>query len=129
MKIVLLLLIPGKGDRRHIELRHGDNMNNPYIYLNTILASGLDGIQNKLTLEKPITEDVGNLSDINNKSSLKVLPRSLNDALSFLKKNKVFRNHLGEVIFDEFIKIKETELRQFETSVHLWERQKYFDVF
>ena len=42
---------------------------------------------------------------------------------------KVLRNHLGEIIFDEFIKIKETELRQFETSVHPWERQKYFDVF
>ncbi len=124
-----LIRIPGKENRRHIELRHGDNMNNPYIYLNTILASGLDGIQNKLTLEKPITEDAGQLSDINNKSSIKVLPRSLNDALSFLKKNKVFRSHLGEIIFDELIKIKETELRQFETSVHLWERQKYFDVF
>ena len=104
-------------------------MNNPYIYLNAILASGLDGIQNKLTLEKPITEDAGQLSDINNKSSIKVLPRSLSDALSFLKKNKVFRSHLGEIIFDEFIKIKETELRQFETSVHLWERQRYIDVF
>ena len=34
-----------------------------------------------------------------------------------------------EELIDEFIKIKETELRQFETSVHPWERQKYFNVF
>ena len=60
----------------------------------------------KLTLEKPITEDAGQLSDINNKSSIKVLPRSLNDALSFLKKNKVFRSNLGEIIFDEFLTLR-----------------------
>jgi len=40
-----LIRIPGKGDRKHIELRHGDNMNNPYIYINTVLASGLEGIK------------------------------------------------------------------------------------
>ena len=31
--------------------------------------------------------------------------------------------------FDEFVKIKETELRQYDTSVHNWERERYFEVF
>jgi len=30
-----LIRIPGKVDRKHIELRHGDNINNPYIYVTT----------------------------------------------------------------------------------------------
>lgn len=124
-----LVRIPGKGNRRHIELRHGDNMNNPYIYLNTILAAGLEGIQNKLTLEKSITEDAGKFSDTDQTSKLKILPRTFDEALFYFKKNKVFKDNLGETIFNEFIKIKETEIRQFETSVHPWERQRYFEVF
>ena len=44
-----LIRITGKENRKHIELRHGDNANNPYIYVNTVLASGLEGIKNKLT--------------------------------------------------------------------------------
>ena len=124
-----LIRIPGKGNRRHIELRHGDNMNNPYIYLNTVLASGLAGIKNKLPLKDFTTEDVGQLPDSVNGNELKILPRNFNEALAYLKKNKIFKDSLGEIIFNEFIKIKNTELRQFETSVHPWERQKYFEVF
>ncbi len=124
-----LIRIPGKGDRKHIELRHGDNMNNPYIYINTVLASGLEGIKNKLPLEKPILDDAGQFSDVSNKSKLKILPRTFNESLTYLKKNKLFKEFLGEIIFNEFIKIKETELRQFEKTVHPWERDKYFEVF
>ena len=82
-----------------------------------------------MALEKPILDDAGQFSDVSNKSKLKVLPRNFNESLSYLKKNKLFKEHLGEIIFNEFIKIKETELRQFETAVHLWERDKYFEVF
>ena len=124
-----LIRIPGKGKRRHIELRHGDNLNNPYIYLISVLASGLMGIKNKLTLEDPILDDAGQYSDNINISELKVLPRSLNESLSYLKDNKIINNALGSIIFDEFIKIKETELRQYETTVHSWERDRYIDIF
>ena len=51
------------------------------------------------------------------------------NSLSYLKKNKLFKKFLGEIIFDEFIKIKETELRQYDTTVHNWERERYFEVF
>ena len=124
-----LIRISGKGKRKHIELRHGDNANNPYIYVNTVLASGLEGIKNKLCLEDPFTEDAGEFSDKTDTDNLKILPRTFQDSLSYLKKNKLFKKFLGEIIFDEFIKIKETELRQYDTTVHNWERERYFEVF
>ena len=124
-----LVRIPGKVNRRHIELRHGDNINNPYIFVNTVLAAGLDGIKNKLSLENPVLEDAGRYSDIENQDSLKILPRSFYESLSFLKRNNLFKKYLGDIIYDEFLKIKETEIRQYDTSVHSWERNKYFDVF
>jgi len=123
-----LVRIPGKGNRKHIELRHGDNNNNPYIYLITVLAAGLAGIKNKLKLEDPITEDVGIYSNLNQKN-IKFLPRSFNESLTFLKNNKLFKKYLGDTIYNEFIKIKETELRQYEVTVHQWERDKYFELF
>ena len=79
-----LVRIPGKADRRHIELRHGDNINNPYIFVNTVLTAGLDGIKNKLSLEKPVLEDAGQYTDIENSRSLEVLPRTFSESLSFL---------------------------------------------
>jgi len=124
-----LIRIPGKGNRRHIELRQGDNSNNPYIYLISVLASGLEGIKNKLTLEDPITDDAGQFSDKDNDNKLKVLPRTFNESLTYLKENEVIEKALGSIIFEEFIKIKETEVRQYETTVHSWERNKYIDIF
>ena len=51
------------------------------------------------------------------------------DADAFLKKNEVIKEALGNIIFDEFIKIKKTELRQYETHVHSWERERYMKNF
>ena len=67
-----------------------DNINNPYIFVNTVLTAGLDGIKNKLSLEKPVLEDAGEYTDIEDSSSLKVLPRTFSESLSFLKRNILF---------------------------------------
>lgn len=126
----VLVRIPGKGNRKHIELRHGDNIINPYLYLTAVLASGLNGIENDLDIPEPVNIDVGLISDQeSNQNKIKVLPRTLSESLSFFKNNKVMKKYLGDIIFEEFIKIKETELRQYETHVHAWERSRYMENF
>lgn len=124
-----LIRVPGNNNRRHIELRNGDNTNNPYIYLNAILSAGLDGIKKNLNLEKPVNDDVGLLDDNLNNNTIKVLPRNLSEAISFLKKNQVMKESLGNIIFNELIKIKETEIRQYELTVHDWERIRYIENY
>ena len=80
-------------------------------------------------MEDPITDDAGQFSDKDNDNKLKVLPRTFNESLTYLKENEVIEKALGSIIFEEFIKIKETEVRQYETTVHSWERNKYIDIF
>ena len=125
----VLVRVPGKGNRKHIELRHGDNVINPYIYLTGVLASGLDGIESDLNIPEPVDIDAGQLSDKKSDSNIQVLPRTLTESLSFMKNNSVIKEALGSIIFNEFIKIKETELRQYEIHVHPWERERYMEIF
>ena len=125
----VLVRVPGKGNRKHIELRHGDNAINPYLYLTGVLASGLEGIECDLNVPEPVSIDAGQLSDKEADNNIQVLPRTLSESLSFLKKNEVIKEALGNIILDEFIKIKKTELRQYETHVHSWERERYMENF
>ena len=125
----VLVRVPGKGNRKHIELRHGDNAINPYLYLTAVLTAGLDGIENELKVPQPVTIDAGQISDKGTNKNIEVLPRSLSESISYLKKNKIIKESLGNIIIDEFIKIKETELRQYETHVHSWERERYMENF
>ena len=125
----VLVRVPGKGNRKHIELRHGDNAINPYLYLTGVLASGLEGIECDLNVPEPVSIDAGQLSDKEADNNIQVLPRTLSESLSFLKKNEVIKEALGNIILDEFIKIKKTELRQYETHVHSWERERYMKNF
>ncbi|PPR43377.1 MAG: Glutamine synthetase [Alphaproteobacteria bacterium MarineAlpha5_Bin11] len=126
----VLVRIPGKGERKHIELRHGDNIINPHIYLTGVLAAGFEGIDKALNVQDPVDIDAGQISDnkIDN-NTIEILPRNLTEALSFLKKNQIIREALGDIIFEEFIKIKETEIRQYEQHVHPWERSRYMENF
>jgi len=125
----VLIRVPGKGNRKHIELRHGDNAINPYLYLTSVLAAGFDGVENDLQVPQPVTIDVGQLSDKDSSNNIEVLPRSLSESIFFLKKNIILKETLGNIIFDEFIKIKETELKQYDTHVHPWERDRYMENF
>jgi len=126
----VLIRIPSKVNRKHIELRHGDNAINPFIYLTGVFTAGLHGIENKLEAPDPVESDVGQLSKEESISrNIGVLPRTLSESLSFLKKDQIIQEALGEIICNEFIKIKETELKHFETDVHAWERSRYFNNF
>ena len=93
------------------------------------MASGLDGIESNLNVPEPVDIDAGQLSDKGSSNDIEVLPRALTESLSFLKNNTVIKEALGSIIFDEFLKIKETELRQYEIHVHPWERERYMENF
>ena len=124
-----LVRVPGMGRRRRIEFRSGDNAANPFIFLTAILAAGLDGIKNKLDPSAPVTEDVGHLSDAEAAArGLEFLPRSLPEALDAFEADPIIAKALGPVIFNEFLKVKRTELATYELHVHPLERRLYLEV-
>jgi glutamine synthetase len=125
----VLVRVPSMGRRRHLEFRSGDNAANPFIFLTALLAAGLDGIENKIEPAAPVNEDVGHLSDDEaQERGLAYLPRSLPEALAAFEADPVIAEGLGPVIFNEFLKVKRSELATYDLHVHPWERNMYLEA-
>lgn len=123
-----LVRVPSMGKRRRIEYRSGDNACNPFIYLTSLLCAGLDGIHNRMNPPAPVSDDVGHVTtEEANRRGLKFLPRSLPEALGAFETDAVLRNALGPVIFEEFLKVKRSELEAYNIHVHPWERDVYLE--
>ena len=115
----------GKGTR--IELRNPDPSANPYLAFAVILASGLDGIKNKITPPNPVnkvnTYDIDD--DTRKELGIIPLPATLEEALYELSKDDLIKETLGEHVYKMFTTIKWQEWREYNTIVHRWEIEKY----
>jgi len=119
-----------KQELARIELRCPDPTCNPYLAFAVILKAGLDGIKNNLTPSQPVEENVYQLdrqSMISKK--VDVLPTSLWEALSELKKNKLIQEVLGNHLFERYVNIKTEEWDEFKMQVTSWEIDKYLDIY
>ena len=124
-----LVRVPGRGQRRHIEYRAGDNSANAAMYLTALLAAGLDGITRALEAPPPIVEDVGHGDPAELAArGVHFLPRTLTEALAALEADSVIGSALGPIILSEFLKVKRAEQAAYEQIVHPWERQTYLEV-
>jgi len=124
-----LIRIPGMGKRRHVEFRSGDNACNPYVFLISLLAAGLDGITNHIKAPEPVNEDVGHISEAEVQAlGLTYIPRTVDQALDSLAQNQIIAQALGEIIHQEFIKVKQTELSAYQLAIHDWERNIYLET-
>lgn len=95
---------------------------NPYITLAAILASGLDGIKNKLNSPAPCTE-----TDTYSEN-LAELPHTLIDAINELKKDTYFKAILGEEFIDNYITLREGEWGRYMSHISDWELSEYMDL-
>jgi len=126
---VLLRIPPGKGMRARLEYRPTDGSCNFYIAYAAILAAGLDGIRRKIEPPEPTEEDVYHMTkEQRGRRRIEVLPGTLGEALQEFAKDKYLRGTLGNEFSDKFLQIKTKEWRDFNTTVHEWERKKYLDV-
>jgi glutamine synthetase len=126
---VLLRIPPGKGMRARIEYRPTDGSCNFYTAYAGILAAGLDGIRKKIEPPNPTEEDVYRMTDEERaERDIDVLPGNLGEALHELASDEYLRNSLGKAFCDKFLQIKLREWRDFNTTVHEWERKRYLDV-
>ncbi|RYG73799.1 type I glutamate--ammonia ligase [Lentibacillus lipolyticus] len=122
-----LVRIPySRGLSTRIEARSVDPSANPYMAMSVLLASGLDGIKNKLT---PPTAVDSNIYVMDRKereqNGIKDLPATLMDALEELQRDQTIIDALGEHLFEHFMEAKEIEWDMFRSTVHPWEREQY----
>src|SRR5699024_8957243 len=95
-----------------------------------MLASGLDGINNKLTPPEPVD---GNIYAMDKKerekAGIRELPASLEEALVELEQDPLLLDALGEHCAEHFIESKKIEWDMFRMQVHPWEREQYLSSY
>ena len=117
-----MIRIPGPG---RIEFRLADGAANPYLMAAAILASGLDGIENKINPGKRLDIDMYNESE--KAKNVKKLPLYLIDSIREFQKNKVLKSHLGDEFYNAYLKIKNIEWNDYSRSLTQWERDFTLD--
>ena len=122
-----LIRIPAaRGQSTRVELRCPDPSCNPYLALAVCLAAGLDGIEKGMTPPPEITDNIFAMTPATRKRrGIEALPGSLDEALVYLKKDKLIMNTLGEHVATQYITGKEAEWDEYCTRVSSWERDKY----
>lgn len=125
-----LVRIPSMWRRRHMEFRSGDCACNPFIFLTAVMAAGLDGIRHEIDPPPAVEDDVGMITTEEEAAArgIEFLPRTLPEALAALESDEVVAEALGPVVLSEFLKVKRSELADYDLHVHRWERKMYLET-
>jgi len=119
----------GKPTAARIEFRSPDPACNPYLAFAVILAAGLDGMERKTSLPKPVEENIfGMDAPERRRKSIAELPGSLIEAIMETEKSQLVRETLGEHIFEKFIENKKIEWDRYRTRVTDYEIQAYLPI-
>ncbi|HEU0216120.1 MAG TPA: glutamine synthetase family protein [Stellaceae bacterium] len=118
----MVRVLGGLGDpATRLENRIGEPAANPYLYIASQIALGLDGVDGAL--------DPGPSADTPYETPAPALPRSLREALEALGASEPLRHAFGAGFIDYFTHIKEAELARFDQEASEWEHREYFDLF
>lgn len=116
--------------RTRIELRSPDMSCNPYLALAAVVRAGLDGIERRLDLPKPVDDDPNYLTRSERLArGIRRLPANLQEAVDALEQDPVILDALGPHIASRFIEAKRIEWDVYSSQVHPWEVEQYLNVF
>jgi len=128
------------GNGARIEYRCPDPSANPYLAFAAVLMAGLDGIKRKLEPSSYVETNVYEMSEAErDRLGIETLPKSLEEALEELRRDKVVRNALGGA-YENFIEYKEKEWEEYiqylsskgipEDTIKVteWELERYFFI-
>jgi glutamine synthetase len=126
---VMVRVIGRPGDAAtHLENRIGEPTANPYLYIASQIATGLDGVARKLTPPPS--------ADTPYETQAEMMPKALGEALDALRSNASLREGLGAGFVDYYLRIKDAEIARYRTDensdtpdVTRWEQKEYFDLF
>ena len=114
-----------KFETTNVEVRIADPALNPYLGFSCLLAAGLDGIKKKIDPGDPTDFDLSGMSSAEiKKKGLKVLPKSLSEALYEFENDKVMEFALGKPLFEEYLHVKRQEWELFSSHVTPWEIER-----
>ena len=113
-----------------IELRCPDPSCNPYLAFAAMLAAGIDGIENEMSLSEPVEENLYHFTDEDLKRrNIPTLPATLGEAVAEMEKDEVIRSALGDHVFERLTEAQLAEWSEFRRHVSSWERERYLEVY
>lgn len=116
--------ITSKGESSRIEFRLPDPSANPYLALGATIAAGLDGIRRGDDPGEPLNVDY---PDIEKRAEW--LPRTLGEALKEMRNSAFLRTTLGDTLFVEYIRVRDSEWKSYIEQVTEWEVDSFIDSF
>ncbi len=121
---------PGNDQATRIELRFPDPSCNPYLAFASILAAGLDGVENKLAAPPNVNDvDVYHFTPEELKArGITTLPGTLEEALQALERDDVIRAALGEKLYEDYVRVKGDEWDDYRIRVSQWELERYLET-
>jgi len=116
---------------KRIEFRPPDPAANPYLAFSAMLMAGLDGVKNKIDPGQPIDKNIYELPE-NEAKKVRTVPRSLEESLDALDKDRAFLLEGGVFtadVIDTWIQYKhEVEIDPMRLRPHPHEFYLYFDI-
>ena len=114
--------ICGDGTKNvRVECRVGGADLNPYLAFSALLAAGMAGIEEKLDLEEEFRGDAYAAR------RARIIPGTLRDAATALKRSKMLRAALGDEVVDHYVHAAEWEQFEYDRRVTDWEINRGFE--
>lgn len=125
-----MIRIPAtRGNSTRIEVRSVDPSANPYLAMSGLLASGLDGIRNKIDSILPVKKNLFKLTETERKKSgIKNLPESLYEAINLFSESSLMKDAIGEELYFKLIEAKTREWDDYKSKISAWELEKYLPI-
>ena len=113
--------VVGQENSLRIECRIPGADCNPYLAIAAAIASGMDGIANKIEPPENFAGDIYAASNLNR------VPRDLRSARLNFRNSNFVKQALGESVVEHYDRFFTVEQEAFERTVTDWERQRYFE--
>jgi glutamine synthetase len=116
-------LCGGETKAIRVECRIGGADLNPYLAFAVLLASGLAGIDEKLTLEPAFVGDayLG--------KGIREVPKTLREATDLMERSDMLRNALGDEVVDHYVHTARWEQSEYDRRVTDWELKRGFERY
>jgi glutamine synthetase len=106
-----------------VECRIGGADLNPYLAFAALLAAGIEGIKNKMTLEP------GYVGDAYLGDALREVPKTLREAVQTMQQSKMLRSAMGDDVVDHYVRTAEWEQAEHDREVTDHELRRGFEQY
>ena len=111
----------GREHSLRIESRLAGADVNPYLGYAAVIASGLDGIRNRIEPPPHFDGDVYGAADV------PTVPNTLREATGALEQSEFARGAFGDDVVDHYVHFLRTEQAAYDRAVTDWERYRYYE--